>query len=383
MTTPTPTIRSTGRQAEAASGPSTRERHSRRGTRRGTRLGGRRGLALTAAALATGAALVLTGCSSSTATPGAAETSSAAAADAFPVTISSALGDATIPAQPTRVAIWGWGAQDAALALGVVPVAMPKMVYGGNADGVLPWDADAITALGGQTPIMLDGGDTGEPPVEQFAEAAPDVILAPYSGLTADQYATLSKIAPVVAYPDAVWSTSWQDQLSIVGKALGKTAEADALLTKTNDQVTTLAAANPVLAGKSFVYGANNTPDVLNVYTPGDPRVQLLTQLGMTVAPSVETVDNGSSAGSYFFPVSFENVNQLTSDVLVAYFDDQAAADAFAADPLIAAMPAVQAGRFAPIVGQSFVMATSAPSVLSIPWMLSQYVPELAAAAAK
>ncbi|UFS59052.1 iron-siderophore ABC transporter substrate-binding protein [Subtercola endophyticus] len=347
--------------------------------------GARRRFTLIATTLAAATALVLTGCSSS---PSGSETASSAAAtgtagDAFPVTISSALGETTIESQPTRVAVWGWSAQDAVLALGVVPVAMPKMTYGGNADGVLPWDATAITDLGGQTPILLDGGDTGEPPIEQFAQAAPDVILAPYSGLTQEQYDTLSKIAPVVAYPDAVWSTSWQDQLSIVGKALGKTAEADALLTKTNDQVSALAAANPVLAGKSFVYGANNTPDVLNVYTAGDPRVQLLTQLGMTVAPSVATVDNGSSAGSYFFPVSFENVNQLTSDVLVAYFDDQAAADTFAADPLVAAMPAVQAGRFAPIVGQSFVMATSAPSVLSIPWMLDQYVPELAAAAAK
>jgi iron complex transport system substrate-binding protein len=46
-------------------------------------------------------------------------------------------------------------------------------------------------------------------------------------------------------------------------------------------------------------------------------------------------------------------------------------------------MPAVKEGRFAPIVGESFVAATSAPSVLSIPWMLDRYVPELAKAADK
>ncbi|MEA9984107.1 MULTISPECIES: iron-siderophore ABC transporter substrate-binding protein [Subtercola] len=343
----------------------------------------RRGrMARAAAALTAAAALVLTGCSSS-ATTGSSSPAAAGASDAFPVTVASALGSATIAAAPTRVAVWGWSAQDAVLALGVVPVAMPKMTYGGNADGVLPWDAEQITKLGGTTPLMLSGGDTGEPPIEEIAQAAPDVILAPYSGLTQEQYDTLSKIAPVVGYPDKVWSTTWQDQLTIVGKALGKTAEADALLKSTNDQVSALAAANPALAGTSFVYGASNSPDVFNVYTAGDPRVQLLVQLGMTVSDSVAKVDNGSSAGSFYFPVSFENVNQLTSDVLVAYFENQAAVDAFTADPLIAAMPAVKAGRFAPIVGESFVMATSAPSVLSIPWMLTQYVPVLAAAAAK
>ncbi|MFP3380481.1 hypothetical protein SB767_29615, partial [Bacillus sp. SIMBA_069] len=45
---------------------------------------------------------------------------------------------------------------------------------------------------------------------------------------------------------------------------------------------------------------------------------------------------------------------------------------------VVAAMPAVKEGRLAAIVGESLVMATSAPSVLSIPWSLDRYVPVLA-----
>lgn len=337
-----------------------------------------------AAVVAVGA-LALAACSSgddagsaSTASP----SGSAAASDAFPVTIDSALGSVTIEEAPERVATWGWSTQDAVLALGVVPVAMPEYPYGG-VDGVLPWDQDALDELGGDAPTLIAGTDSGEVPFEAFVAARPDVILAPYSGLTQEEYDTLSKIAPVVAYPDQPWATTWQDQMEIVGKALGKADEAAALVEKTDQEVADLAAANPELEGKTFLYGANNEADTLNVYRESDPRVQLLVELGMEPAPSVTALDPDPSEGTYFYGTSFENLSKVDADVLVAYFGDQAAADAFAADPLVAAMPQVAEGRFAPIVGESFVMASSAPTVLSIPWMLDQYVPQLAAAAAK
>jgi iron complex transport system substrate-binding protein len=100
----------------------------------------------------------------------------------------------------------------------------------------------------------------------------------------------------------------------------------------------------------------------------------------MTVAPSVEELAPEND-DNYFYTLGFENLNDLESDILIAYFDTQEAADTFAADPLVAAMPQVRQGRFAPIVGDSFVMASSAPTALAIPWMLDQYVPQLAAVA--
>ena len=322
----------------------------------------------------------LVACSSTVeADGGSSSTASGSLTAGFPVTITSALGDAVIPKKPERVATWGWSAQDAVLALGVVPVAMPAFAYGG-VDGVLPWDAEAIAELGGETPALLTGGDTGEPNIEEFVEARPDVILAPYSGLTQEQYDTLSKVAPVVAYPDERWATSWEDQTSIVGQALGLPDEASALTEQVDSDIADLASQYPALAGTTFAYGANNEPEIFNVFRDDDPRVQLLTQLGMTVAPSVEELAPDGE-DSYFYQLGFENLNSLESDVLVAYFGTQAEVDAFVADPLVAAMPQVKQERFAPIVGESFVMASSAPTVLSIPWMLDQYVPQLAAVA--
>jgi iron complex transport system substrate-binding protein len=336
-------------------------------------------LALILSAVAASAALVLTGCSAG---GSAAPSSSAGDGGAFPVTVKSALGDATIEARPKRIATWGWGAQDIVLALGIVPVAMPAFPYGGDKQGVLPWDAERIEQLGGKTPQILDA-QSGEVPFEEFVTAKPDVILAPYSGLTQTEFDTLSKIAPVVAYPEKPWATSWRDQTAIVGKALGMTKQADALVTKTEDTVSALAAKYPVLEDKTFFYAAANEPGKLNVYRAEDPRVQLLNDLGLKNSPSIASLDASKGDGSFFYQLSDENLSKIDTDLLVMYFDKQSSVDAFTSDPLVAAMPAVKEGRFAPIVGESFVAATSAPSVLSIPWMLDRYVPELAKAADK
>ncbi len=335
------------------------------------------------AALAVVAALTLAGCSREPeATGGSTGPTSGNDAAAFPVTIPSALGDAVIPSKPERVVTWGWSAQDAVLALGVVPVAIPRQDYGG-VDGVLPWDALKIKELGGRTPTLLTGTEAAEVPFEQIAAAKPDVILAPYSGLTQEEFDRLSAVAPVVAYPEQPWALPWQDQLTIIGRALGKSAEAAALRKQTDDYIAALAAKNPAIAGKSFLYAAANQPGTINVYRATDPRVELLTDLGMTIAPSVGKLDAKPAEGTYFYALSNERLGDIDADVLVMYFGNQKEADAFAALPAAQTIPALQAGRFAPIVGESFVMASSAPTALSIPWMLDRYVPKLAEAAAK
>ncbi|MCY9787181.1 iron-siderophore ABC transporter substrate-binding protein [Nocardiopsis sp. EMB25] len=299
---------------------------------------------------------------------------------AFPVTIDSALGETVIPEQPERVVTWGWSAQDVVLALDVMPVAMPRNDYGGDENGIFPWDAERIAELGGEAPTILTGAHADAPPLEEIVEARPDVILAPNSGITQEDFDRLSEIAPTVAYPDQPWATTWQEQVDIVGRALGMEEEADDLLAQTQEQVGALAAEHPVLEGTTFFYAAANEADVLNVYREYDPRVEMLTDLGMEPGASVTELD-ADPDDSFFFQVSYENLQEIETDVLVMYFADEAALEEFTSDPLVAAMPAVQEGRFAPIVGEDFVMASSAPTVLSIPWMLDRYVPELAAAA--
>lgn len=111
------------------------------------------------------------------------------APDAFPVTVRHAFGSTTIAQQPTRVATVSWVNADVALALGVVPVAMPKDEYGGNAKGSTPWKDAALENLGAaigtpKAPAQFSEADGIN--YTEIAKATPDVILAAYSGLTKD-----------------------------------------------------------------------------------------------------------------------------------------------------------------------------------------------------
>jgi iron complex transport system substrate-binding protein len=326
-----------------------------------------------AAAIAT--ALVLTGCAS---TPAETETETPAG-DTFPVTIEHAFGETTIDAAPERVVAWGWGSADAAIALGVVPVAIPFQAYGGDENGVLPWIADALDELGAETPTVLPDSSE-EPPYEDIAAADPDVILAAYSGITEEQYETLSAIAPVVAYPETAWSTPWKDLVDIVGTALGKSSEADAVLADIDTELAAQAEAHPEFAGKTIaaVWDVGGT---FYVYRDADPRVEFLFDLGFVNAPAVDELANGES--TFYYTLSYEELDKLEADVVVSYSDTQAEADTFVASSHGQTIPAVAAGNVATLVGTEFIASVSPPTALSLPWGLDQFVTALAAATAE
>lgn len=367
--------------------------------------GPRRGVLLTALAVTAG--LVLSACSSdstaansssssssassssssaatsATGSSAAAETSAdssagtSASEGSFPVTITHAFGETVIPAAPERVLTISWQNQDVVLALGVDPIAIPKVTYGNDDKGMYPWFTEAL----GDKPVpeLLDEA-TGLS-FEAISDAKPDLILGVYSGLSAEDYATLAGIAPTVAYPEAAYATDWTDTTTIIGQALGKEAEAAKLIADTTAYIADKGAEFPQLAGKTFAYAAFPNDTELNLYTPTDARVSLLTGLGLQVAPSVTELSTGAT--SFFVPVAFEQLDTIQSDILILIADDEAQKTALLANPFIAALPQVSSGAYAVLVGQQFVMSASAPSVLSIPWGFDQFVPELAAAADK
>jgi iron complex transport system substrate-binding protein len=298
---------------------------------------------------------------------------------AFPVTIPHAFGETTIEAPPERVVAWGWGSADAAIALGVVPVAIPFQSYGGDAKGVLPWIADALKEQGAATPTVLPDSSE-EPPYEEIAAAKPDVILAPYSGVTKEQYELLSAIAPTVAYPGEAWATPWRKTIEIVGTALGKQTETRALLAEIDARFAAEAKAHPELEGRSvaMVWDADGT---FYVYRPADPRVEATLALGLVSAPSVEKLGNGDE--TFYYTLSYEKLDELTSDILVSFADTQELSTAFLESSHGATMEQVKNGTVAEVVGKAFIASVSPPTALSLTWGLDDYVDILAAAAAK
>ena len=189
-------------------------------------------------------------------------------------------------------------------ALGVAPVGAPKVTWGGNANHSTDWFDAQLATFGGAAPTRFDDADGN--PVEEIARLAPDLILATNSGITKDEYDTLSKLAPVVAYPEVAYGTPWQASLETIGKALGRSTQAAAVEAKTVGALEGGQATYPQLAGKTFIYGYVAPTDLSQIgfYTPSDLRPQMLTELGMKNAPVVEKRAQGST--EFYLTVSAE-----------------------------------------------------------------------------
>lgn len=329
-------------------------------------------------ALAVAGALVLTGCAGTTADDTADSPAPAGDSSAFPVTFEHLYGETTIESAPERVATWGWGATDAVLALGIVPVAIPSMDYGGGDDRITPWVEDAIDELGGETPVILDNA-TYELSVEELLAADPDVLVAPYSGLTQEEYDAVTDAGiPVVAPEEALWATPWRDVITETGKALGLTAEAEDVLAGLDAQIADAAADHPEFAGTSVAY-IDDDVDTLYMYLPSDARVEILEDLGFVTPDSVTALDAGES--TFYTTVSYENLDKIDAQVIFTQAEEQTALDEFLASDRGGLIPAVKSGAVAAIVGEENVSAVS-PTALSLPWLLPTMVDQLAAATA-
>lgn len=295
----------------------------------------------------------------------------------FPITIAHAWGETTIEAEPQRVVTWGWSNEDVVIALGTIPVGMPFQSYGGGENGTHEWVEEALAKAGAETPTILAAGS--EPPIEQIAALNPDIIIAAYSGVTEDQYQLLSGIAPTVAYVGAPWSTSWQDLALIIGKALGKSDEAQALVDETTTWAKSEFAKHRQLAEVTFA-SANDYDGSMAVYAPLDARMKFLTDFGMTMDLSVAANAPGDDA--FYYSLSYELFDSLKADIFITYFDEQAALDTWLTTPAAQTYPPIVNGGLAALVGMENVAAVSPPSVLSLRWGLPRYLDVLGAAAA-
>lgn len=331
-----------------------------------------------AAALAVG----LAGCAS--AADDSSDDSSASAGssgESFPVTIEHAFGETVIEAKPERVATVAWANHEVPLALGIVPVGMSKATWGDDDnDGILPWVEEKLDELGGEPPVLFDETDGID--YEAVADTAPDVILAAYSGLTQEEYDTLSKIAPVVAYPDVAWGTSVEDMIEMNSEALGLEKEGDALIEQLDADAEAALAEHPALKDAKVLFGYFDMSDLSKIgyYTAADTRPGYLRELGL---PLPQIVEDSADSDQFYLEVSAEEAQRFDDvDLFVTYGDDSTVAT-LQADPLLSKIPAIAEGRIAILPDATPIAASANPSPLSIPWGLNDYFDILAAPLAK
>ncbi|MFJ4045694.1 iron-siderophore ABC transporter substrate-binding protein [Microbacterium sp. NPDC089987] len=304
-------------------------------------------------------------------------TSPGSSGGAFPVTIEHAFGETVIDAKPERVATVAWANHEVPLALGIVPVGMSKATWGDDDnDGILPWVEEKLDELGGETPVLFDETDGID--YEAVADTAPDVILAAYSGLTQEEYDTLSKIAPVVAYPDVAWGTSVEDMIEMNSEALGLEKEGEALIEQLEADADAALAQHPALKDAKVLFGYFDMSDLSKIgyYTAADTRPGYLHELGLPL-PSI--VEDSADSDQFYLELSAEDAQKFDDvDLFVTYGDDSTVAT-LQADPLLSKIPAIAEGRIAILPDATPIAASANPSPLSIPWGLNDYFGILAA----
>ncbi|MGY1633615.1 iron-siderophore ABC transporter substrate-binding protein [Geodermatophilus sp. SYSU D01186] len=333
-------------------------------------------LALTTATLLAGG---LAACSSSAASSGEEATGTG---DFSPVTIEHAFGTTTIESQPERVATVNWANHEVPLALGVVPVGMAAANFGDDdGDGLLPWVSERLEELDAETPVLFDETDGID--FEAVADTDPDVILAAYSGLTQEDYDTLSEIAPVVAFPEAPWATPWREVIEVNAAGMGMAEEGEQLVADIEQEIADTVGRHPQLEGRSTMFLTHvDTTDLSEVsfYTPFDTRSAFFEDLGLSTPSSVTAASTDSE--QFSGTVSAEQVDAFDDVDIIVTYGDQALVDALNADPLLSQIPAVESGAIVLLPDTPLGTAAN-PTPLAISWVLEDYVTMLAEAADK
>ncbi len=291
----------------------------------------------------------------------------------FPVVIEHQFGSTEIDEQPERVVSVGFTDQDYLLALGVTPVGVREW-FGEHPHATWPWASDE---LGDAEPLVLARDEVD---LEQVAALDPDLIIGLYSGMTEEEYGLLAEIAPTVA-PSAEFRTfaiPWQEQTRITGRALGLEQRAEQLVAEVEEQFATVRDAHPEFDGATAVLAAAPAADEYYIYGSDTASGQLLLGLGFELPPEVqELTDNDDS----IFAFSAERLDLVDADLL-AWFEaaeDPGPADLLA-DPLYQGLDVFTEGRDLYLGYDLYGGALAFNSILSLPFVLDELVPQLAIA---
>jgi iron complex transport system substrate-binding protein len=289
-------------------------------------------------------------------------------------TIRHKYGNTEIPGTPERVVAVGFTDQDPVLALGVTPVAVREW-FGEQPYATWPWAQDE---LGDATPEVLPATELN---FEQIAALEPDLIIGVSSGMTGEEYDSLSQIAPTLAQSGEFvdYGVPWQEQTRAIGRALGrKGGRAEELVADLEGRFAGAREEHPEFEGASGVVVGLTSEErsyTPSPYGPQDLRSRFLTSLGFEIPAEIAEL----AGDSFFVDLSRERLDLIDTDVLVwvkVLADDY---EAVRDDPLYRRLAVAREGRDL-FLDDTLSGALSFGSVLSLPFALDEIVPMLAAA---
>lgn len=234
-------------------------------------------------------------------------------------------GSTEVRGLPERVVTVGFNDQDPALAMGIEPVAVRDW-FGDQPNAVWPWAQDE---LGDADPAVLP---MGELDFERVAALEPDLIVGVFSGMTEDEYGTLSEIAPTIAQPEGYvdFGVPWQEQTRVIGRALGREEQARELISEVEARFAEVREAHPEFEGATGAVALLDEGGTYNAYGPEDLRGRFMSALGFELPSEISEL----AGDDFFAQISEERLDLLNADVLVWIVNSQGAADALGENPI-------------------------------------------------
>ncbi|WP_306909447.1 ABC transporter substrate-binding protein [Arthrobacter sp. B3I9] len=293
-------------------------------------------------------------------------------------------GTTEIRSEPKRIATLGVASNDTCLALGVIPVAMSLSKAQPN--GSTPWFDFSWKKFGVELPLLLD--ESKGLPTDDLRGLQPDLILAVNSKLTRSEYEDLSKIAPVVAFPDRALATDWRTSLALIGEALGRSSEAARIRTETEKAISAELGSYPDLAGTRFLYAKVSAAPGADFEIFGDASnpVRILREFGLQPAAALSQVAaqgravGTSSSGPETYAWPQERAASLDSDIAVFSVVREEATEV-KGNGTLREVPAYKANNYVFADSKDSGLALETGSCLSVQWLSRTMVPELARAA--
>lgn len=323
-------------------------------------------------ALAAAAALTLAGCSAPT------DDANAKPSSTDGVVIEHAHGSTTIPEKPKRIVTLGWMSPDIVAAMGENPVGIEE-VWGAGESGYQPWFEEFVTEEYGDTPEIIPSAEEG-PNYEAIKALKPDLILGLYSGITDIEYERLSAIAPTVPYIEGPWNPStWENMTRTVGAAMWEDEKAEELVAETETLVDSLASKHPEFKDKSFVWGLtlNEGGTDLGVYLEYDPRVRITESLGFKSTSAMDSFLATAEGDNWYTGVSLENLYDVDADLFAAWGGSVDEGEYTVNDKVVSRWNPIEKKSYVIYADDAEASAISAPTVLSLQYILPKYVEDL------
>lgn len=311
------------------------------------------------------AALLLAGCGGAAGSGGANEETSANTR-----TIEHKYGSTAIEGSPERVVSVGYTDQDPILAAGVRPVGIRNWI-GEEPYAVWPWARDE---LGDAEPELLPVDAIN---YEQVAALEPDLVIGVSSGMTQEDYDTLSEIAPTPPQSDewVDFGVPWQDQARVIGRALGREERAEEMISALERRFAETRENNPALEGATVsVIGAGD--GLFYVYGPLDRSVRFFDSLGMEVSEEVAEI----TEGQFSVEISEEQFGLAEADAIICFATTPSDERELRENEIYSGLRAVQDDRVFYLTDSEDPLkgALSFNTVLSHPYLLENFVPTLA-----